>query len=242
MVDRACKQCGGPLKATQRACCSHACRDAYLGTIRRTDGCLLNDVSPARLHELYWGLDSGYPSLKKLAEQLRCGDNTLAAKFRKLGIAVRSVSEQLKIEVQQGRRGVPDMTGTKHDRMSKGYRPPWLTLSGELEKQRLTNSALTRRRRVVVPCGWCGAPVERTPAKLQAARDVHCNYDCSQRHRVHIRWHGLEGLRPRILARLQEEAAGIITEERLNRIGKEIGARPSEIDEVLFGQAVGDPP
>jgi hypothetical protein len=203
---------------------------------------LIDEISAARWQELYWGPESGHPSIASLAERFGVGAEAIRNRLRKFGIVTRTMSEQLALDIKHGRRKAshPGPRSVEH---LVDY---W---SGRKQARKHVSKRAAARVTTPeeVPCSWCGAPMPRVTAE----RRRRAFFACSASHRNYYAWHCRlrEGEpRPLIVDRLQQ-----LSEERLKRLrdrnpdgtlrppsweqleklAEEIGAREPEIMEVL---------
>src|SRR5205807_3643948 len=84
---------------------------------------LIDQVTPARWRELYWGAGSGFPSVKELASRFAVDPGTIRARLRAAGLTLRTRSEQAKVEFRTGKR-----KPAAHGRggLPKGTAPAWM--------------------------------------------------------------------------------------------------------------------
>jgi hypothetical protein len=193
---------------------------------------LIDQVTPDRWRELYWGADSGFPPVKALAGRFGVDPSTLRARLRQAGITLRTRSEQARAEFRTGRRVA---VGHGRGGLPKGTAPTWMHhLPPAKERQRRNRIAAAKRSRITLPCAWCGAPVERVPWRVRGA--VACCGSHRAHYAMHRRWRGAEAARPLIVERL----CAILLEEserhtyrQATRRGEALGAGEPEILESL---------
>jgi transposase len=193
-----------------------------------------HSVSPARWQELYWGPAGEYPSVRQLADVFDCDPLVIKRCLDRAGIKRRSRSEQVRLDIKFGRFNRPGGHADFRARLLAAGKvgkptPPRLTHAQRAEIGR------RQRTRVMVACEWCGVGIERIPYYIQ-----HCAYHCcSKECRSPARSFHQRGLattpRPLIVEKLRELNWGWpYTYERLEKVGKQIGAREPEILELVL--------
>lgn len=199
----------------------------------------LEAVSVDAWREMYWGLNSGYPSCDELGDRFGVSGEYIRNLLDRRGITRRSKGEQMLADWRGGKR--PPAKGwpkggdiaEKRARMLHARATP-----GSQSKARAAAIQSTIRRgaamRVIRPCGWCGAPVSRVPSEAARLPRSYCDLSHCNRDRNYRLHHGTDAPRPFIVQRLTELNRGYPnTYERLEKIGAQIGAREPEIFAVM---------
>jgi hypothetical protein len=196
------------------------------------------DITPARWRELYEGPGSGYPSISELARRFGTVPKTMRGYLRRAGCNLRSVGQQITIEVKLRPEGMRRGQGRIPP---KGIYPQQFTrpdgtsiLAGKRKtkawrKQKSESMML----RAEVPCAWCGKTLSRRPSEIRGPWQ-YCSLPEHGQHRSFMAHHGPEDARPLIVEALRIRlGSGRPTYEHLAEIGRAIGANDAEIREVL---------
>lgn len=184
----------------------------------------LAGITANRWWELYWGPDSGFPSLERLAEQFGVERATLRKYLARAGITLRDSGTQVALEFRLGRltTGNPAGYGANvvHMIAANRERPP----------RPATGPRPATRRSVTRPCAWCGQPVTRIPSQMPEYPGCSASHAgrASQWRRHHV-----DAPRPLIVEALRARLAGERTYDRSARLGAALGATEEEILEAL---------
>jgi hypothetical protein len=194
----------------------------------------LADISLKALRLAYEGPDQ--PSVASLAQRWRVGRETIRRRLRHAGIPVRSAAEQGRIDLRNGRRLPPVARGVANQSfleagVSWSQRNPEAA-SAKAKRAAAIHAARCRQRLITRPCGYCGAPLSRSPA--QAARCV--SFACPEHRGKVASYKGSGKPLPALVEHLQSAGAAARTWEQLEPIAASMGAGEAEIECILMGR------
>lgn len=190
---------------------------------------IAEQISAERLNELYWGPNSGYPSLCELGRVLGLTEMVVRKRMLRLGIKLRTMSEQIAIEHRRGRinwGGKPYRKGNAANFGERSGSKLGVHKSREwIEKIRRTRAVLYPRP--TRPCAWCGT----TFAKQRPDQVA-----CCKSHGCLWRWWKRDDSQPRplilsqLLERLETQPYKLLprTRQTLQKAGADIDAGEGE--------------